>query len=154
MTMGLVRGMTTLNTKKRKRRKLSVAQVEKLKVDLRDYNKRMKQNHLHNLCMTIEEYIDYVLGYSKPRQSPQQRYTQSYRIQPKPTVRETEEVPSLSTKPKSTNSVPGNGGTKRDWKEQQERLEISKQYSIVPAYNKGPYMVVSKEELKTAGKKV
>ena len=46
------------------------------------------------------------------------------------------------------------GGTKRNWKEIQERIEISKQYAIVPAYNKGPYMVVSKEDLKTAGKKV
>ena len=38
--------------------------------------------------------------------------------------------------------------------EEAERIEISKQYSIVPAYNKGPYMVVPKSELKTAGKKV
>jgi hypothetical protein len=150
--MGLVRGMTTLNTKKRKRKMLSVAQREKLKVDLRDYNKRMKQNHCHNLCMTLDEYVDYVQGYFKPRQTHQ--YTQSYRVQPKPKVRETQEVPSIQPTPKSTNSVPGNGGTKRNWKEQQERLEISKQYSIVPAYNKGPYMVVSKDELKTAGKKV
>ena len=45
----------------------------------------------------------------------------------------------------------GNGGTKPDnrWK-----LEISKNFTIVPAYNKGPYMVVSKSDLKTAGKKV
>ena len=52
--------------------------------------------------------------------------------------------------PKS-NPVIGNGGTKVDtrWK-----LEISKQYSILPAYNKGPYMVVSKGDLKTAGRKV
>ena len=42
----------------------------------------------------------------------------------------------------------------RSWKEVQERLEISKQYSIAPAYNKGPYMVVAREDLKTAGKKV
>ena len=69
MTMGLVRGMTTLNTKKRKRKKLSQSQIEKLKVDLRDYNKRMKQNHAHNLCMTLDEYIDYVQGYFKPRQT-------------------------------------------------------------------------------------
>ena len=44
--------------------------------------------------------------------------------------------------------------TNRSWKEVQERLEISKQYSIAPAYNKGPYMVVAREDLKTAGKKV
>src|SRR6056300_1595022 len=45
-------------------------------------------------------------------------------------------------------------GKQISWKEKQERLEISKQYSIAPAYNKGPYMVVAKEDLKTAGKKV
>ena len=45
----------------------------------------------------------------------------------------------------------GQGGTKPDnrWK-----IEASKQYTIVPAYNKGPYMVVAKEDIKTAGRKV
>ena len=39
------------------------------------------------------------------------------------------------------------GGTKPDnsWK-----IEESKKFTIVPAYNKGPYMVVSKSDLKTA----
>jgi hypothetical protein len=45
----------------------------------------------------------------------------------------------------------GNGGTKPDnsWK-----IEESKNFTIVPAYNKGPYMVVNKSDLKTAGRKV
>ena len=45
----------------------------------------------------------------------------------------------------------GQGGTKPDnrWK-----IEASKAYTIVPAYNKGPYMVVNKSDLKTAGRKV
>jgi hypothetical protein len=45
----------------------------------------------------------------------------------------------------------GHGGTKPDnsWK-----IEASKNWTIVPAYNKGPYMVVAKEDIKTAGKKV
>ena len=45
----------------------------------------------------------------------------------------------------------GPGGTKQDnsWK-----IEESKKFTIVPAYNKGPYMVVSKSDLKTAGRKV
>ena len=45
----------------------------------------------------------------------------------------------------------GQGGTKPDnrWK-----IEASKQYTIAPAYNKGPYMVVAKEDIKTAGRKV
>ena len=43
------------------------------------------------------------------------------------------------------------GGTKPDnrWK-----IEASKSYTIAPAYNKGPYMVVAKEDIKTAGRKV
>ena len=45
----------------------------------------------------------------------------------------------------------GAGGTKLDnsWK-----IEASKNFTIVPAYNKGPYMVVNKSDLKTAGRKV
>ena len=45
----------------------------------------------------------------------------------------------------------GHGGTKQDnsWK-----IEASKNFTIVPAYNKGPYMVVNKNDLKTAGRKV
>ena len=45
----------------------------------------------------------------------------------------------------------GNGGTKPDnsWK-----IEASKNFTIVPAYNKGAYMVVNKKDLKTAGRKV
>ena len=45
----------------------------------------------------------------------------------------------------------GQGGTKPDnrWK-----IEASKSYTIAPAYNKGPYMVVAKEDIKTAGRKV
>lgn len=52
-----------------------------------------------------------------------------------------------------TSTYMGNG-KQISWKEKQERLEISKQYSIAPAYNKGPYMVVAKEDIKTAGRKV
>ena len=45
----------------------------------------------------------------------------------------------------------GTGGTKPDnsWK-----IEASKNFTIAPAYNKGPYMVVAKEDIKTAGRKV
>ena len=45
----------------------------------------------------------------------------------------------------------GAGGTKPDnsWK-----IEASKNFTIVPAYNKGPYMVVNKSDLKTAERKV
>ena len=62
-------------------------------------------------------------------------------------------VPSEPTKRVSiplSNKV-GIGGTKPDnsWK-----IEASKTFTIAPAYNKGPYMVVAKEDIKTAGRKV
>ena len=57
--------------------------------------------------------------------------------------------PSLSDVPLS-NKI-GTGGTKPDnsWK-----IEASKNFTVAPAYNKGPYMVVAKEDIKTAGRKV
>ena len=58
------------------------------------------------------------------------------------------------TLPEPVRPFKGHAGQMRSWKETQERLAVCKQYSIVPAYNKGPYMVVSKQDLKTAGKKV
>ncbi len=45
----------------------------------------------------------------------------------------------------------GAGGTKPDnsWK-----IEASKNFTIVPAYNKGPYMVVDAKDFKTMGRKL
>ena len=45
----------------------------------------------------------------------------------------------------------GTGGTKPDnsWK-----IEASKNFTIAPAYNKCPYMVVAKQDIKTMGRKV
>ena len=48
--------------------------------------------------------------------------------------------------PKLSNKV-GNG-FKRSYEEQQDRYAVSSQYSIGPAYNKGGYQVLSKEDQK------
>ena len=55
-----------------------------------------------------------------------------------------------NTGPQCSNNIVS-GGTKPDnsWK-----IEASKNFTIVPAYNKGPYMVVNKSDLKTAGRKI
>tara|TARA_B100001057_G_scaffold87960_1_gene83962 strand:+ start:825 stop:1163 length:339 start_codon:yes stop_codon:yes gene_type:complete len=62
----------------------------------------------------------------------------------------TTDLSDLQPQPKLSNKICGNG-TKVDnsWK-----IEASKNFTIVPAYNKGPYMVVNKSDLKTAGRKV
>ena len=66
MTMHLVRGMTTLNTKKRKS-KMTAGKLERLQKQLREHNKHMKQLGCHSNIMTLDEYVDYVQGNYKPK---------------------------------------------------------------------------------------
>ena len=132
----------TLRRTKKKMKNLSSNQISQFEEELRVHNKFMKQKGIHSMLMTLDEYIKYRFG-----QSPKVKTT-FVPLQSVPHVRETPEYPSLSN---SKNM--GNGGT-IDHKTQMERIAVSKQYSIVPAYNKGPYMVVGKEDLKTAGRKV
>lgn len=67
MTMHLVRGMSTINTRKRKKKDLTLAQIAKFEQEMRDYNKRMRKIHAHDLQMNLEEYIAYCHGNYKPK---------------------------------------------------------------------------------------
>lgn len=151
MTMHLEQGLTTLNLKKPKsrRNKLSDNQIKKYEKMMREHNKYMKQINCSHMQMSLKEYIDYCFGCYKAKK----------------TISKTTFIPEIKTqttnKPKVsvTTALPEPKAkyyrsSRSSWKEVQERLEISKQYSIAPAYNKGPYMVVAREDLKTAGKKV
>jgi len=124
-----------------KRKILSEKRKISLRVEHKAYNKRLRQRYLHSAQLTFDDYVDYIDGYYKG--SIQTQSVKRYSI---PKVRETEEIPSLSAFKESATGV--------DWLKHKEKLEISKQYTVVPAYNKGPYMVVPVEELHTAGKKV
>ena len=124
-----------------KRKILSEKRKISLRVEHKAYNKRLRQRYLHSAQLTFDDYVDYVDGYYRiPIQ------TQPIKKYSIPKVRETEEIPSLSAFKESSTGV--------DWLKHKEKLEISKQYTVVPAYNKGPYMVVPVHELHTAGKKV
>jgi len=124
-----------------KRKILSEKRKISLRVEHKAYNKRLRQRYLHSAQLTFDDYVDYIDGYYKG--SIQTQSVKRYSI---PKVRETEEIPSLSAFKESATGV--------DWLKHKEKLEISKQYTVVPAYNKGPYMVVPVDELHTAGKKV
>jgi len=129
--------------RKQRKKKVSANQMAQYEKDLREFNKHMKQLHMHDHQMTIEEYVLYRKGQYKSKTK--KEFTN---YQPKKVfTRETPDYPSVSN---STNL----GGGTIDHKQRQERIEVSKQYAVVPAYNKGPYMVVGKEDLKTAGRKV
>ena len=70
MTMHLVRGMTSLNTRKRKPTKMTTGKLERLQRDHREHNKHMKRLGCHNNIMTFQEYCDYVSGNYKPKSKP------------------------------------------------------------------------------------
>ena len=59
MTMHLVRGMTSLNTKKAKKAKLTLGKIAKYEEQMRKHNKEMKRLKCPNLIMNLQEYIDY-----------------------------------------------------------------------------------------------
>jgi len=68
MTMHLARGLTTLNTKKRKPKKLTEGQRKKYEVQWRQHNKEMRKKHLHEHQFdTLDDYIAYCRGTYKPK---------------------------------------------------------------------------------------
>ena len=88
MTMHLVRGMTSLNTRKRAA-KIDMAQMES---DFRAYNKDLRQRGLASMQFkTVEDFIDYRLGRGKKVTTAVGKTLTSS----KPFVRETVHIPSL-----------------------------------------------------------
>ena len=124
-----------------KRKLLTEKRKVSLRVEHKAYNKRLRQRYLHSAQLTFDDYVDYIDGYYKV--SIQSQSIKRYSI---PKVRESEFIPSMSSIKESATGI--------DWLKHKEKLEISKQYTVVPAYNKGPYMVVPVHELHTAGRKV
>lgn len=104
MTMHLERGLTTLNTRKRKTKKKDTkSDIQRWKNELRDYNKKMRQCHAHNMQMTWDEYVDYVKGRYKPK-NPPTAIKEPWHYSG-PSVRQTEHVPSLNSKDSFTTAT-------------------------------------------------
>ena len=73
---------------------------------------------------------------------------------PWPKVRETENIPSLSTMSNSStrkSKEPSLPGLAR-LKEEKDILEVSRNFTVAPAYNKGAYQVISKEDVEYIGR--
>ena len=124
-----------------KRKILTQTEKNSLKVKHKEYNKRLRTQYMHKSQLTFEDFVNYLQGY----------YKKTIKARPiknstLPKLREMPVIPSMSSLKESSTGI--------DWNKHKEKLEISKNYTIIPAYNKGPYMVVPIHELHTAGKKV
>jgi len=124
-----------------KRKILTQKDKISLKAKHKAYNKRLRTRYLHKCQLTFDDFVDYLQGYYKTSLK-----TQPIKNSTLPKLREMPVIPSMSSLKESSTGI--------DWIKHKEKLEISKNYTIVPAYNKGPYMVVPIHELHTAGKKV
>ena len=148
MTMHLELGLTMLRTSRPKtRKKMTQAKLEKYEQQMRQYNKDMRKWGLPHQQLNLKEYIDYCHGKYTPkvktRKSESSYDASENKVYQRPTIN----IPSKeSMEPVAPNGI--------DWKQKQERIEVSKKYTIAPAYNKEPYMVVSNSDIKTAGRKI
>ena len=102
MTMSLVRGMSTLNTKKPKAKKLNKKDMDRLQLEWRQYNKRMRRNNNHSLQFDeFDDYVAYTRGQYKPKHTKEKEFKEYETT--KPYVRDTTTYRSLET----SNVIPG-----------------------------------------------
>ena len=148
MTMHLARGLTTIRNRKYKP-KMTKANIAKWEEGLRQKNKEHKRMGLPK--WTFEQYVDYCHGIT-PKVDPRSReafktkkFSQEENFRMKEMREFNKKYPSMP--------LSGGGGTKKDdldW--EKEKQEICKQYTIAPAYNKGAYQVIGKNNIKDIGK--
>ena len=93
---------TTQYSRKKSKKAMSPAKLEKLKVQWRQHNKDCRRRHIHSSQFAeFEDFVAYVMGtYKAPKITTKRK---SYEP---PKVRETKDYPSLS------NNVSGNGTRK------------------------------------------
>jgi len=74
MTMHLIKGVCTLNTRKPKQ-KITKAKQAQLEQDFKEYNKFLKSTHMAKI--TFEEYVDKVFGRVKKEKKKIETFTGS-----------------------------------------------------------------------------
>ena len=95
MTMHLVRGMTGLNTKKAKKRKLTAGKIDKYQKQMFAHNKDLRSKGLHDLQMNLDDFIAYCHGEYKAKSKPRTKAKDW--MQAKPYVREQTHVSSIES---------------------------------------------------------
>lgn len=110
MTMHLERGLTMINTTKRKKKtKFTVKQLEKWEADCKKRNKDFRKLGLHDQQMTVPEYIEYIHGrYKSKKKTTTVMNTPWYHTE-STFRRETQHIPSLSDR---EGYMPGNATKK------------------------------------------
>lgn len=97
MTMHLVKGMSTISTKKRRGKRID---MQTLEAEWRKYNKDMRRNGMHSCQFdTLEDYV----AYRKGKPNTKKKKDPVPNASPKPYVRNTTKYPSVKT----SDAIPG-----------------------------------------------
>jgi hypothetical protein len=59
--------MSSLNTKKNKKRKLTMGKIARFQEQMLAHNKALRSKGMHDLQMDLQEFIDYMHGEYKPK---------------------------------------------------------------------------------------
>jgi len=102
MTMHLAQGLSTINTKKRKPKKLTQKRLQELEVEWRRHNKLMRRKHMHDMQFDkFDDYIAYTRGQYKSKRKEEKEF-KPY-VPPQTINRNTKTYPSLKT----SDAIPG-----------------------------------------------
>jgi len=139
MTMHLAQGLSTIKTQKKKKKPISQFEYNVYLIAFRKYNKECRRNYSHNMqYKCVEDYIAYCRGEVKFNASKfEQRTVETAQR------RDEKYYPSIESK---------RAVSRIDAKWQMEKQQISSNYTIAPAYNKGAYQVIPNNEIKLIGK--
>ena len=97
MTMHLARGLTTINTKKRKKKPVTESQLKKYEVQWRQHNKSMRKKNLHSFQFEkLDDFVKYMRGEFKPKRKTETVVSTPWNYSGPPR-RETENIPSLKS---------------------------------------------------------
>ena len=145
MTMHLAQGMTTIRNRKYKP-KMTNANITKWQAGLIVHNRQCKR--LGEPKLNFDQYVDYCHGIRPNRDLRRDRshYKPELSYAQQRIAEFNEKYPSSK---QMTTSNKGDGEN-AEW--QKEKQKISATYTIAPAYNKGAYQVVPKNEIKHIGK--
>jgi hypothetical protein len=96
MTMHLIKGVCTLNTRKPKQ-KITKAKQAQLEQEFKEYNKFLKSKHMSKI--TFEEYVDQVFGRVNKEKKKADTFVSSI-----PITYRANSYPSVTSSVKNTNS--------------------------------------------------
>jgi hypothetical protein len=135
MSMHMIQGVRVIG--KRKKQKITKAKMLEFQNAHKKHNKYWKQKGYHDMMMTFDEYLDYRFGKKKLKQTKTESFIPDHYVN----------ISNISKTENRINSKPLQADKHAcSKKDDSYKREVSSQYVIGQAYNKGGLVVLTKSE--------